>query len=468
MKGLGIGSFGLSGLLLQHTLVLLWLARGSPQPTLLLDFSFSCMYVMTPITYWSNIYSAKTFPIFSSNLFMANGSRYEVLDIIDSRFQLDHGEYAKKGPLHMSSFFAFTYGLGFATLSATVMHVLLFNARKHYLIFYAGLMKSYKSVPTLWFILILVINIALILFACVYYKESLQLPWWGALLACFIAVAFTYPIGVIQATTNQQPGLNIITEYVIGYLYPERPVANMCFKVYGYISMMQGLHFVSDFKLGHYMKIPPRAMFTAQMVGTVVAVVVYQCTAWWLMADIPNLCDTSLLPPDSPWTCPTDRVFFDASVIWGLVGPRRIFGNLREYSNITWFFLGGAIAPVLVWLAHRIFPKQKWILAVNMPVLLGATAMMPPATALNFQSWIFVAFLSGFVVFRYRQDLWKKYNYVASGALEAGTAFVTILVFITLQSKNIELDWWGNKGELCPLATCPTAKGVVIAGCPVL
>lgn len=57
----------------------------------------------------------------------------------------------------------------------------------------------------------------------------------------------------------------MITEYIIGYIYPERPVANMCFKVYGYISMAQALSFVGDFKLGHYMKIPPRAMFMAQV-----------------------------------------------------------------------------------------------------------------------------------------------------------------------------------------------------------
>lgn len=48
-------------------------------------------------------------------------------------------------------------------------------------------------------------------------------------------------------------------------MYPERPVANMCFKVYGYISMTQALTFLQDFKLGHYMKIPPRSMFMAQV-----------------------------------------------------------------------------------------------------------------------------------------------------------------------------------------------------------
>ncbi|KAK1571944.1 hypothetical protein Q3G72_025262 [Acer saccharum] len=48
-----------------------------------------------------------------------------------------------------------------------------------------------------------------------HYNASLQLPWWGVLLACGIALFFTLPIGIITATTNQQPGLNVITEYVI-------------------------------------------------------------------------------------------------------------------------------------------------------------------------------------------------------------------------------------------------------------
>lgn len=63
----------------------------------------------------------------------------------------------------------------------------------------------------------------------------------------------------------QQIGLNIITELVIGYIYPGRPLANVAFKTYGYISMSQALGFLRDFKLGHYMKVPPRSMFVAQV-----------------------------------------------------------------------------------------------------------------------------------------------------------------------------------------------------------
>ena len=63
----------------------------------------------------------------------------------------------------------------------------------------------------------------------------------------------------------QQPGLNVITELIIGFMYPGKPLANVVFKTYGYISMVQALTFLSDFKLGHYMKIPPRSMFLVQV-----------------------------------------------------------------------------------------------------------------------------------------------------------------------------------------------------------
>ena len=60
---------------------------------------------------------------------------------------------------------------------------------------------------------------------------------------------------MIQAITNQQIGLNVITELIIGYMLPGRPIAMMLFKTYGYITMLQAIQFTSDYKLAHYMKI---------------------------------------------------------------------------------------------------------------------------------------------------------------------------------------------------------------------
>ncbi|XP_051142762.1 oligopeptide transporter 7 [Andrographis paniculata] len=474
MSGLGLGAIALDwsaiSSYLGSPLASPWFASANIAAGFVL-----VTYVITPIGYWFNIYNAKNFPIFSSDLFQSNGQIYNTTTIINSNFNLDKPAYGREGPLYLSTMFAMTYGLGFATLSATLVHVILYNGGELWrqtksafrenkkLDIHARLMKAYKQVPMWWFLILLVANIGVILFACDYYKDVLQLPWWGVLLACAIAVVYTLPIGIISATTNQQPGLNIITEYIIGYMYPGRPVANMCFKVYGYISMTQALTFISDFKLGHYMKIPPRAMFNVQLVGTVISVVVYTATAWWLMGSIPNLCDKSLLPAGSQWTCPMDHVFYDASVIWGLVGPQRIFGNLGVYPAVNWFFLAGAILPAVFWAAGKAFPSQKWIGLVNMPVLLGATAMMPPATSVNYTSWIAVAFVSGYVVYRYRQAAWERYNYILSGGLDAGTAFVTVLMYFAVK----EFHWWGNYVDGCPLATCPTGKGVSVDGCPV-
>lgn len=62
--------------------------------------------------------------------------------------------------------------------------------------------KNYKQVPQWWFYVVLIIMMAFALYACEGFDKQLQLPWWGILLACGIALFFTLPIGIIQATTN--------------------------------------------------------------------------------------------------------------------------------------------------------------------------------------------------------------------------------------------------------------------------
>lgn len=63
----------------------------------------------------------------------------------------------------------------------------------------------------------------------------------------------------------QQPGYDIIAQFIIGYVLPGKPIANLLFKIYGRISTIHALSFLADLKLGHYMKIPPRCMYTAQV-----------------------------------------------------------------------------------------------------------------------------------------------------------------------------------------------------------
>jgi len=70
------------------------------------------------------------------------------------------------------------------------------------------------------------------------WETKFPVQWF--ILALVIPFFYVIPIGMIQAITNQQVGLNVITELIIGYGLPGRPVAMMMFKTWGYITMYQG------------------------------------------------------------------------------------------------------------------------------------------------------------------------------------------------------------------------------------
>lgn len=476
MKGLGLGATTLDWTVVASFLFSPLICPFFAIMNIFVGYAL-VVYVAIPLAYWGfNWYDADRFPIFSSHLFTKQGQTYNITAIVNSNFELDVAKYEEQGRIYMSMFFALTYGFGFATIASTLSHVGFFYGREIYTRYRASykgkedvhtrLMRRYEDIPSWWFYLLLALTVAVSLALCIFLNKQVQMPWWGLLFASALAFIFTLPISIITATTNQTPGLNIITEYIMGLIYPGHPIANVCFKTYGYMSMAQAVSFLNDFKLGHYMKIPPRSMFLVQFIGTIIAGTINMAVAWWLLNSITNICQDQLLPPDSPWTCPGDRVFFDASVIWGLVGPKRIFGVQGNYPAMNWFFLGGAVGPFLVWLLHKAFPDKSWIPLINLPVLLGATGNMPPATPLNYNAWVLVGTIFNFFVFRYRKNWWQRYNYVLSAAMDAGVAFMGVLLYFCLGMENRGLNWWGTGGEHCDLASCPTAKGISADGCP--
>jgi OPT family oligopeptide transporter len=155
-----------------------------------------------------------------------------------------------------------------------------------------------------------------------------QLPVWAFVLALMIGGRFhicraffsnvtirTFSLCVhcpcFQATANLQVGLNVISELVIGYTLPGRPIAMMMSKTWGNVTMSQGL-FTSNLKLGRYMKIPPRSMFFCQVVGMVVAGTVQLGVQAWMFSNIEDLCSHN---QKDGFTCPKISVFGSASII---------------------------------------------------------------------------------------------------------------------------------------------------------
>ncbi|KAF9026590.1 hypothetical protein CPC16_000867 [Podila verticillata] len=457
-NGLGIGTIALDWSAASYyvqPLVTPWFA----QLNILIGF-IMVTYIMVPWAYYTNLWNSKNFPILSASLFREDGSLYNKTLILDDSV-LNQQKYIDYGPVRMDSFFALTYGVGFAGLTATVVHVVLYHgkemvarwksARAENEDIHSRLMNVYPEVPDWWYGLLFVITLALSLVTCVVYDF---MPWWAVILALAIAMFFVLPVGIVQAVTNQQPGLNIVTEYVIGYLLPGHAIANVTFKTYGYIVNVQALTFTSDLKLGHYMKIPPRIMFMAQLTSTFISGLINLATAMWLVHTRPNICT----PAGYPFTCRNTNTFYSASIIWGAIGPARVFGSKDGalYSTVQWGFVVGAILPIPFWWAAKRFPHISWLKFVHWPVLLAATSNMPPALPYFYTNGLFIGFVFSFLLRRYRYDWWARYNYLTSAALDSGVAVCGLIIFFAIQSWDGKMpNWWGNPVDEvfdhCPL-----------------
>jgi hypothetical protein len=81
------------------------------------------------------------------------------------------------------------------------------------------------------------------------------MPVWVFVLALIIVSVYIILTGMNQAITNQQVGLNVGTELAIGSTLSNKPKAMTTMsRTWGYITIVQALRFMGDFKLGHYMK----------------------------------------------------------------------------------------------------------------------------------------------------------------------------------------------------------------------
>ncbi|KAH9062552.1 OPT oligopeptide transporter [Lactarius deliciosus] len=412
-------------------------------------------WILVPILYYTNTWYSGFLPIASSHSFDNTGSSYNVSRIINSDLTFNIEAYKAYSPLFISVTFAVSYALSFASITSTLTHTFIYyrkqiwNQARRSLSeqpdIHARLMSVYKGVPDWWYLTIFLSMFGFGVIAIEVWDT--QFPVWAFVLALTIAFTYTVPIGVIMAIANQAVGLNVITELIIGYLLPGRPIAMMLFKTWGYISMNQAINFTSDFKLGHYMKIPPRPMFFCQVVATIIAGTVQLAVQAWLFSNVEGFCTPT---QKDGFICPSTTVFGTASIIWGVIGPQRLFSHGQLYYGLVFFFLIGAILPVVQWVLHRKF-KIAFLRYLNFPLIFIGMSNMPPATPMNYVPWVVVCFIFNYVVRRRHFSWWAKYNYVLSAALDASYAFGALVIFFTLQypnNGNIGIDtiqaWWGN------------------------
>ncbi|KAJ6568446.1 OPT oligopeptide transporter protein-domain-containing protein [Mycena sp. CBHHK59/15] len=398
-----------------------------------------CVVVLLPYSFSHR----RPYRISSISPYDNTGNMYNHSRIIKDG-KLDLAAYKAYSPLYLSTTFAMSYGLSFMSISATIVHAIIHFWAPMKLHFrrslreqpdvHAKLMMKYPEAsrsPDYYYACIFVVTF---IFACVCIEcWDTGMTIWALILALCVGNFITPSVGMIQAITNWQIGLNVITELLVGFILPgTRPFkvlsplrycpASHVVQTYGYITMSRAIQFTADFKLGHYMKIPPRPMFWSQVVATLIA-------GWGLIG--PGLFISK------------DQVYFGTSL------PHVFWRALTcAIIALIFFFIIGAVCPILLWLITRRRPNT---ILNYLRLIFSALGNIPPATAINFIPWAVFGFIFQFIIRRKHFAYWTKYNYVLSAALDAGTAVGLTVVFFCLQyplngaiGQKYVLQWWGN------------------------
>ncbi|KAM3540159.1 hypothetical protein ARSEF1564_006902 [Beauveria bassiana] len=420
------------------------------------------IYIVTPAIYYSNTWFTAYLPMQTNSIYDNLGKVYNVTRVIDKKdgFVLDLAKYDKYSPIYLPVTYALnTFGLCFASIAALIVWLILEKRQEIYegfcnssLAVTLGLApktektvreQAYGTVPTWWYLVATAVSIGVGIFACEYYP--VQLHWYGVLLAMLISAFFFIPLAWLYATTNIKIQIDIFCRLVAGYIWEGKVLANIWFFNIGYISGIKGLAFAQDLKLGIYCNIPPRKLFTVQIVGIIMGTLGQVAVLEWALNHIPDICTNKA---ENGFTCPFSRTHFNTSMVWGAIGPRRFFANGALYRNLLWFFLLGALLPPVVYvLKNYAFPKTKWLKQIHIPLFLGGLNFIPPASGTNYGSWAIVGLIFGLLIKQRKRLWWKQYNFILSSAMDCSVAIAGILIFFSIfyTGASSHFKWWGTE-----------------------
>ncbi|KAJ6140509.1 hypothetical protein N7470_010305 [Penicillium chermesinum] len=436
------------------------------------------------IAYTGALYS-EYLPINTSTTFDNTQQAYEVRNILGPNFSFDEKKYKAYSPMFLAPTFALNYGLSFAALTAVLVHVVLYHrteiwrrfreARNQESDIHLMMMKKYREAPEWWYGALFIGAIALGLGGVLGYDTNMPCTFLSRLSredsnvlhrVGFLRVSdhcvyihceskpasvmpdtnpSKIPTCMIMAVTNIQLSLNVLSPFLAGFMIPGRPIGVMVFKVFSTITLGQAQVYCQDLKLAHYMKIPPRVTFMSQVIASLWACFVQIAVMNWTMGHIDNVCAADQA---SHFSCPNGRTFFSSSIVWGVIGPKRIFGPGAIYTSIQWFWLIGAGLPVVFYVFTRLFPTSKLRL-LNAPVMLGAMSWLPPATPISYSSWIIFGLIFNYWIRRRWGGWWRHYNYITAAALDSGLILSTIVIFFAITLPEVSVpNWWGTRPPL--------------------
>lgn len=413
-------------------------------------------WVVYPIMYFSNMLQSRHFPPMSTDTWDESGNRYNISAVLNPDSTLNHTALALYSTPYWSGSYAVHFFWGFAASTAIIVFAILFYGKLIYASLwsnrhlrrsddsdpYVKLMSHTPRVPHSWY-LILLLGSLLIATAQLYGGE-MQLPWWGLLLIVCISATLTLPSGILFGVANMQVSIDYLSELIAGSLFAGKPMAVLTCMIYGRQVLAQCLNLVSDLKFAFYIKIPEQHVFFAQIYGTILGPFInYACMRLIIDSQGSEMLTDD---PSGNWAAPRTRNYYSLSVIWGLLGPKSIFGADSIYR---WIILGLAVGPAFVvgyWIVNkRLGARWKLVKYINPVIILNGAASFPIYPTTNLMTSFLVALVFMGYVYRYFPTWWRKYNYLLGAGIDCGTQLVQLALLFVIYLPNITMPhWWGN------------------------
>lgn len=441
--------------------------------------------------FYQNTSYTSYIPINDQSLHDGFGEKYNISRILNADNLLDKDEFLDYTLPYWSAGSLVSYGSFFATYPAIIVYsmleygLLIWNGlKKFYSILlrrskglemfndrFSRAQRKYKEVPEWWYIFLLIASIGVGIATVEHYSFT-QTPVWTIFFGIGLSAIFMIPTGILLFVTNVGIEINVLFELIIGLILPGNGNALMISKVYATNFMSETNGFIENLKLGHYANIPPRSMFRMQVVSLICnSFVQAGLTTWQSVPDaIPNMCS-----PENYYTnkfiCLDTRVFFNAAVQWGTLGPKRVLRDL--YPNMRYTFLFGALYPIPFWFVRhfvlayarrhgwgelkqgagkvrnssiiRSIASLEWVVNFNELLLLSGALNWGGANIGWVTPTLYTGLIFAWYLPKYFPKWWAKYNYLIYAGYGVGVSISGIIIFFALQYKNVpDWSWWGN------------------------
>ncbi|KAJ2957088.1 hypothetical protein NQZ79_g7145 [Umbelopsis isabellina] len=410
------------------------------------------MWIIVPIIHFKGLWNADIIPIFSQALWTVDGKAYNVTNIISvPSYTFNATAYEIQGPVRISPYYMLTIFASYASYISVFVYIVLFAGPKLVATFkqllkrdsrasrsdrLSQIMSKYPEVPFLWWAVLFVLSFVTVLVTII--EGGFGVPIWTFIIAVLFGAISVVPMGYIFAVSNYQVQVGVFNELLFGYMAPGlHPTVSLFYRCLAAETWYRAQSILLDMKLGHYMMIPPRLVFFSQVFGTFLGSPVNYAVIRWVVATKRPYLDGTMTDPNGQYSGQQAKSYYTSSTQYGLIGPKILFAD-STYTPLLYGFLVGAIVPVIMYALHRAFPRAKFELW-NATIFFGGMSNWFGNLSTGPLSSIIGGFFCQFYLFRYRHEIWRKYNYLVGSALDTGFNLAVLVRLVYSKMDGTQL-----------------------------